>query len=107
MNMYEIEERTPEIMNVLLKIWEDSVRTTHDFLSGKEIDQIKEYVPQALSDVAHLIVAEDESGKMIALWELKTNAWKCYSFCLQNAGKVLENNCYNTVLKIMEYKNLL
>ena len=53
-------------MNVLLKIWEDSVRTTHDFLSGKEIDQIKEYVPQALSDVAHLIVAEDESGKMIA-----------------------------------------
>ena len=37
MNMYEIEERTPEIMNVLLKIWEDSVRTTHDFLSGKEI----------------------------------------------------------------------
>lgn len=66
MNMYEIEERTPEIMNVLLKIWEDSVRTTHDFLSGKEIDQIKEYVPQALSDVAHLIVAEDESGKMIA-----------------------------------------
>lgn len=66
MNMYEIEERTPEIMNVLLKIWEDSVRTTHDFLSGKEIDQSKEYVPQALSDVAHLIVAEDESGKMIA-----------------------------------------
>ncbi len=52
-------------MNVLLKIWEDSVCTTHDFLSGKEIDQIKEYVPQALSSVAHLIVSEDESGKMI------------------------------------------
>ena len=99
MNMYEIEERTPEIMNVLLKIWEDSVRTTHDFLSGKEIDQIKEYVPQALSDVAHLIVAEDESGK--------PTLGNVIPFCLQNAGKVLENNCYNTVLKIMEYKNLL
>lgn len=35
MNMYEIEERTPEIMNVLLKIWEDSVRTTHDFFRVK------------------------------------------------------------------------
>ena len=87
MNMYEIEERTPEIMNVLMKIWEYSVRTTHDFLSGKEIDQIKEYVPQALSDVAHLIVAEDESGKMIAFMGIENQRLEMLFLLSAERGK--------------------
>ena len=64
MNMYEIEERTPRNNECFV---EDMGRVLYVqrmiSFSGKEIDQIKEYVPQALSDVAHLIVAEDESGK--------------------------------------------
>ena len=46
----------------LLAVWEDSVRATHLFLSDNEIKRIKEYVPQALSGVAHLVIAEDENG---------------------------------------------
>ncbi len=41
----------------LLTVWEDSVRATHLFLSDNEIKRIKEYVPQALSGVAHLVIA--------------------------------------------------
>ena len=66
MKIYEIKERTPQLLASLLAIWEDSVRATHLFLSDAEVKQIKEYVPQALGGVEHLIVAETESGEPVA-----------------------------------------
>ena len=53
-------------MNTLLKIWEASVRETHLFLSDAEIAQIKEYVPQAINGVTHLIITENEVGKPVS-----------------------------------------
>ena len=64
--IYEVGERTPELLQKLLTIWEASVRATHLFLSDAEVLQIKEYVPQALTGVEHLIIAEDEAGEPIA-----------------------------------------
>lgn len=61
MKIIEIKERTPLLIQQLLEIWETSVRATHLFLSDSEIKQIKEYVPQALQGIPHLIVAEDDS----------------------------------------------
>ena len=87
MNIYEIEDRTPEVIEVLMKIWEDSVRATHDFLSDKEIDQIKEYVPQALSDVVHLIVVEDKSGKMIAFMGIENQRLEMLFLLSAERGK--------------------
>ena len=57
MKIYEIQERDPQILAELLKVWEASVRETHLFLSEEEVNKIKTYVPQALSGVEHLIVA--------------------------------------------------
>ena len=51
MRIYEVKERTELLMEQLLKVWEESVRATHQFLSEKEIEKIKEYVPQALAGV--------------------------------------------------------
>ena len=42
------------------------MRATHLFLSDAEILQIKEYVPQALQGIAHLIVAEDDAGAAVS-----------------------------------------
>lgn len=64
MKIYEIQERDPQILAELLKVWEASVRETHLFLSEEEVNKIKTYVPQALSGVEHLIVAREESGEM-------------------------------------------
>ena len=61
MNIYEIQNRQTQLP-VLIKIWEASVRATHLFLSESEIGQIKEYVPQALLGVAHLLVIEHIPG---------------------------------------------
>ena len=65
MNIYEVHDRAP-LLPALLSVWESSVRATHHFLSDAEIQAIKAYVPQALSGVAHLIVAEEERGKPAA-----------------------------------------
>lgn len=58
MKIYETWERTPQLLAGLLEIWEASVRATHLFLSDSEVKRIKEYVPQALKEVEHLIIAE-------------------------------------------------
>ena len=60
MKIYEIQNRTPQMLAELLNVWEGSVRATHLFLSDAEVKSIKEYVPQALESVEHLIVAEAE-----------------------------------------------
>ena len=65
--MYEVTTRTPALVQQLVTVWEASVRATHLFLSDAEIMQIKAYVPQALREVAHLIVMENEPGQPVAL----------------------------------------
>ena len=62
MKIYEVQERTPALTEALLQVWEASVRATHHFLTEAEILRIREYVPQALGGVAHLVAAEDEAG---------------------------------------------
>ena len=60
MKIYEVQNRTPQMIVELLNVWEASVRATHLFLSDAEVKSIKEYVPQALENVEHLIIAEAE-----------------------------------------------
>ena len=78
MKIFEVKERTQELVNTLLEIWEDSVKATHLFLSDNEIEKIKEYVPQALKEVAHLIVIENENDIPIAFMGIKVQSLKCY-----------------------------
>ena len=66
MKIIEVKDRTPDLINRLLEVWESSVSATHLFLSDNEIKRIKEYVPQALNGIAHLMIAEDDSGRAVA-----------------------------------------
>lgn len=61
MKLYEVKERNDQLVNSLLNVWEDSVRATHLFLSDSEVKRIKEYVPQAIKSVKHLVVAETDN----------------------------------------------
>ena len=65
MKIIEITERNSAWIEKLLDIWETSVKATHSFLSGGEIEAIKQYVPQALKEIPHLVVAEDETGEPV------------------------------------------
>ena len=66
MQIFEVASRTPELVSSLLAVWEGSVRATHLFLSESEIEKIKEYVPQALSGVKHLVIATNELKQPVA-----------------------------------------
>ena len=66
MTIIEVKDRTEILINKLLEVWEDSVKATHLFLSNKEIGKIKEYVPQAIYRVKHLIIIENENNIPIA-----------------------------------------
>ena len=65
MKIVQIEERNSVLIQKLLDVWESSVKATHLFLSGDEINNIKQYVPQALKDVPVLVVAENKYGNPI------------------------------------------
>lgn len=65
MKIIEVKERSPVLIQNLLDVWESSVKATHLFLSVDEINNIKEYVPQALQGVQSLVVAENEQGNPI------------------------------------------
>ena len=62
MKIFEITNRTTAITKELLDIWENSVKATHLFLSNKDIQNIKKYVPEALKEVKHLIIIENENN---------------------------------------------
>ena len=53
-----VTDRTPELVEQLVAVWERSVRATHSFLSEEEIAQIKPFVPQALGGVGTLVFAK-------------------------------------------------
>lgn len=66
MNLYEVTQREPQLIHQFTAIWEDSVRASHLFLSEAEIQKIKAYVPQALTGVSRLLVAERAPGQPVA-----------------------------------------
>ena len=49
----EVQEKAP-LMDKLVELWAASVRATHHFLSDTEVNQIKEYVPQAVGFYEHM-----------------------------------------------------
>ena len=62
MKLIETKNRDSALIEKLLQVWESSVRATHLFLSDEEINNIKQYVPQALKDIPVLVVAKNEDG---------------------------------------------
>ena len=66
MKIVEIKDKNLNLIMQLLEIWESSVKATHLFLSVEEIEQIKDYVPQAIKNVSHLVIVENESNIPIA-----------------------------------------
>ena len=77
MKILEVADRTPDLINQLLEVWEKSVRATHLFLSDREIKNIKEYVPQALNGIAHLMLPQVKQAAPWPLWGLRTARWRC------------------------------
>ena len=89
------EERSENLINQLLEVWEDSVKATHTFLSNEEIEKIKGYVPQALSDITHLIIATDKNENPIAFMGIEENKLEMLFIKNNERGKGLGKRLLN------------
>ena len=89
MKITEVKSRTPDLIIQLLEVWEGSVRATHLFLSNDEIKSIKEYVPQALNGIAHLMIAEDEVGRAVAFMGIEDGSLEMLFVAPAERGKGL------------------
>lgn len=87
MRIYEVQARTSRLLAQLLEIWEDSVRATHRFLSDAEMNRIKEYVPRAIRNVEHLIIAENKAGNMIAFMGVENSRLEMLFLAPYERGK--------------------
>ena len=59
MKIYEVREKTAELLTNLLSVWEASVRATHLFLSDSEIEKIEKLL--------------DEQGNLYLILYMKIN----------------------------------
>ena len=57
MKILIVENRNEELINLLVDMWEKSVKASHLFLTDDGIQEIKNYVPQAIQNVETLVVA--------------------------------------------------
>lgn len=65
MRIIEVTDRNSFLIEQLLEVWESSVRATHLFLTENEIENIKQYVPEALKEIPHLLIAVDEKQRPV------------------------------------------
>ena len=86
MRIYEIKDRE-QLLPELLKIWEDSVRATHLFLSDAEVLKIRQYVPQALSSVQCLSIAERDDGTPIGFMGIENGRLEMLFLASAERGK--------------------
>ena len=96
MTISEVKERTPQLIGQLFVVWEKSVRATHLFLSDAEILHIREYVPQALGGVEHLVIARSGSGEPIAFMGTENGRLEMLFLSPEERGKGLGR-------KLLEY----
>ena len=89
MEIIEVRERTQILIQQLLMVWEQSVRETHLFLSDAEIENIKQYIPEALNGVAHLIIATDEEGRSVAFMGIENEVLEMLFIIPEQRGKGL------------------
>ena len=86
MKLVEKAERTPLLLEQLLAVWERSVKTTHLFLSEPEIEKLRPCALQALKEVSHLVVAENEAGQPIAFLGVEERQLEML-FCPRSGGR--------------------
>lgn len=95
MRIIVVKERTEILINQLLEVWEDSVKATHLFLSNEEINNIKEYVPQAISEVLHLVIMENENSIPIAFMGIEDKKLEMLFIKNNERGKGLGKQLLN------------
>ena len=60
----ELDQRDT-YLQFIVQLWQANVKVTHTFLTEQEIQNIKQYIPQAVEHVPHLCIALSEKGELL------------------------------------------
>lgn len=93
--IFEVEDRSVDLINQLLEVWEDSVRHTHLFLKDEKIKSIKRYVPQALRQISHLIIIKNDDVFPIAFMGIEDKRLEMLFIKNNERGKGLGRRLLN------------
>lgn len=99
-------ERSSSLTQLLLEVWEKSVRTTHLFLSDNEIEAIKKYIPQAIGDIPHLVIAEGEDELPVAFMGIDGQKLEMLFISSEERGKGLGKKLIEYGFKIYSINEL-
>ncbi len=95
MKIYEVKERTEIVDGTAFKgVGRVGEGTHHQFLSEKEIEKIKEYVPQALAVYRAWLLRSMVQVSQLHLWGRRPRLEMCCPFPKELEEKALENNCF-------------
>lgn len=89
MQMIAVSERPEHFIQSLVEVWEKCVRVTHLFLSDSEIENIKDYVPQALRGIESLVIAEDGNHIPVAFMGIEEGSLEMLFITPKERGKDL------------------
>lgn len=106
MEIFELIDRSSNLINNLIEIWEDSVKATHLFLSSSEIKSIKKYVSQALLEVDHLLIIKDKKQKIIAFAGVENQRLEMLFIKNSERGKGYGKQLLNHVIKKYQINEL-
>lgn len=106
MEIFELIDRSSNLINNLIEIWEDSVKATRLFLSSSEIKSIKKYVSQALLEVDHLLIIKDKKQKIIAFAGVENQRLEMLFIKNSERGKGYGKQLLNHVIKKYQINEL-
>ncbi len=106
MKIVEVNKVSSQLIQRLLAIWESSVKATHLFLTGNEIQTIRKYVPEALSNVPHLIIMEDDNGLPVGFMGIDGQTLEMLFISNENRGKGLGKRLLDYGIKNFSVNNL-
>lgn len=87
MRIMEAKDRNAQMVEQLVSVWEGSVKATHLFLSEAERNAIKQYVPEALTEVPVLVLAENDDGNPLGFMGIGGNKLEMLFVADESRGK--------------------
>ena len=86
MKIVDVIDRNTGLLEELTALWRQSVAQTHTFLTNKDIDEIENYVPQALKEVEHLVVTQN-NGDYLGFMGIEKHRLEMLFLAPQYIGK--------------------
>lgn len=107
MKIIVIKDRPKELLEQLANVWEKSVRASHLFLTEAEINEIKQFIPQALQAVPTLVIAVNDVEIPVGFMGTSTGELEMLFIVPEEWGKGLGRMMARYCIKELSVKEVI